>query len=101
MPNKDSTPVELSSDQVIYIRIQEAGIVLIDDSIIKFNLLTNKIEHMVSAQENPVVIVDVNGNVGYQEVLSVLQEARKGGAHTFSIKCENDEPVPVEIEGDN
>jgi len=98
LPDKKEKPIVLTSDQVILIQIASKGIIRIDNQNIEPIAVANEIKNRLNEKPGLVVILKVAGEVNYQKVLSVIEEAKKGGATRFSIISFKNKPIPIEIE---
>ncbi|NOY07450.1 MAG: biopolymer transporter ExbD [Spirochaetes bacterium] len=97
LPKKNEKPLQLKPDEVIEIKLGRTGLTLLDGRKVSLSLLEKTVKQRLSVNPGLVVVLEVNGGVKYQRVLSVIEEAKKGGAKKFSIISVMKKPVPVEV----
>ena len=98
LPDKETVPLELKRDEVVLIEIQGSEAILIDGVKTTLGSIKNMVSEKLRLKSYTAFIIDASPETSYQKVFNVLEEAKKGGADTFSITSREAEPVPVEIE---
>jgi biopolymer transport protein ExbD len=98
LPDKQSRPLELYPDQAVIIHIEEMNL-SVNNRAVSYDRLEQELEQIFLLRNDLVVIIEVSGNVSYEEVMSALEIAKRAGGNIFSIKCGKDSGVPVEVKG--
>ena len=97
LPDLDAPPRTLSRDEVVSILITEPGVYTVDGNSASGTDLRLMLEGKVDLFDEPIVVLTVASKINYQEVLSVLEEARYAGYTGFSIQTELEVPLGLEI----
>lgn len=97
LPDQDAPPRTLSREEVVRILITEPGMYTVDDITAQAADLRMMLERKVGLFDEPIVVLTVASEINYQEVLSVLEEARYAGYSGFSIQTELEVPLGLEI----
>lgn len=97
LPDKDAPPRTLAREEVVSILITEPGGYTLDGKEASAADLRAMLEGKVGSFVEPIVVLTVASEINYQEVLSVLEEARYAGYSGFSIQTELEVPLGLEI----
>jgi biopolymer transport protein ExbD len=97
LPDPDAPPRTLSREEVVSILITEPGVYTLDGATTSAMDLRSMLEGKVGLFDEPIVVLTVASEINYQEVLSVLEEARYAGYSGFSIQTDLEMPLGLEI----
>ena len=100
LPERDTPPKVLKPNEVIKIAILDPGAYTVDGEEIRFVNLRQILATRVKGLLDPIAVLTVADGIRYQEVLSVLEEARYAGCSGFSVKSTHNNPLGVKIEGE-
>jgi len=98
LPKENEKPLQLKPDEVIEIKLGKNGLILIDGKKVGLDNLEKVVKQRLLVKPGLVVVLEAAGGVKYQRVLSVIEDAKKGGAKDFSIISITKKPIPVEVE---
>ncbi len=97
LPEKEEKPLQLRADEVIDIKLPKSGLTVIDGKEVKQEEIKTTVKKRLLVKPGLVVILEVDGGVKYQRVLSVIEESKRGGAKRYSIISVKKKPVPVKL----
>ncbi len=97
LPELDTAPRRLHPDEIISVEIISEGKYKVGDTLVNAEELVPLIASRIAALTEPILILGVNGEIKYQEVLSVLETAKANGASSFSIRYQKSDPRGLKI----
>jgi biopolymer transport protein ExbD len=97
LPETDTEPRRLHPSDIISIDIISEGQYKMGDSIVNYKNLAPLISGRVLELAEPILVLGVNGEIKYQEVLSILEIAKENGASSFSIRYQENDPRGLKI----
>jgi len=97
LPEPDTAPRRLHPDDIISLDIISEGKYKIGDALVNAKELVPLISARIAALEEPILILGVNGDIKYQEVLKILEIAKENGASSFSIRYQQSDPRGLKI----
>ena len=100
LPDPDVPPRVLKPEEVIRVAIREPGVYIVDEQEVQATGLRSALSQKVSTFDEPIMVLTVGRNVTYQEVLTVLEEARYAGCTGFSIKTDLEHPLGLKIDSE-
>jgi biopolymer transport protein ExbD len=100
LPDPAAQPRTLTREEVVSISIAEPGHYTIDGAEVAAPDLRTILSQKITMFDEPIVVLSVGAEVKYQEVLSVLEEARYSGYSGYSIQTEIADPLGLRIEAE-
>ena len=97
LPELDTAPRRLHPDEIISLEIISEGKYKIGDTLVNIEELVPLISGRIAALTEPILILGVNGEIKYQEVLTILEIAKENGASSFSIHYQESAPRGLKI----
>ncbi len=98
LPKKGRKPVQLNPKDVVEVSIGRDALFLNGRKVVNMDYFRAVVKERLEINMNTVVVLNVLRGVKYQRVLSVIEEAKKGGASEFSIISLSRKSVPVKVE---
>lgn len=100
LPEKDTEPLMLQEEEVIQITLKPEGILLLDKEPINPSNLRQEIKRLLQERKEAVVVIEIEAEVPYQDVFSILELTREAGAKTYSLVSKREiqtieEPEPL------
>ncbi len=97
LPDSDSAPRRLHPNEVISIEIVSEGKYRIGETTVGKDGLALLIAFQASTLDEPILVLGVNSDIIYEEVIQVLEIAKENGASSFSIRYQKSEPRGLKI----
>ncbi|MCK5154074.1 MAG: biopolymer transporter ExbD [Spirochaetales bacterium] len=97
LPELDTAPRRLHPDEIISLEIISEGKYKIGETLVNIEELVPLISGRIAALSEPILILGVNGEIKYQEVLTILEIAKENGASSFSIHYQESDPRGLKI----
>lgn len=98
LPKPETPPRVLKPDEVISISIENPGIYRVDGMSAAALDLRELIAEKARMLLDPIAVLTAGDGITYQEVLSVLEEARYAGCTGFSVQSTQNQPLGVKLE---
>ena len=98
LPDPEVPPKILTPEEVIRVGITAPGVYTVDDRVTLPAVLRSVLAGKASLLEEPIAVLTVGGDIPYQEVLSVLEEAKFAGCTGFSISTDLEYPLGLKID---
>ncbi|MBT3271666.1 MAG: hypothetical protein HN368_00820, partial [Spirochaetales bacterium] len=95
-----AAPRTLTRDEVVSIEITSPGSYIIDGQEAGAAEVRGILQQKIGLFEEPIVVLNVASGIKYQEVLSVLEEARYAGYSGFSVKTDEENPLGLRIDAE-
>jgi biopolymer transport protein ExbD len=100
LPDPGAAPRTLTRDEVVSIEITSPGSYIIDGQEAGAAEVRGILQQKIGLFEEPIVVLNVASGIKYQEVLSVLEEARYAGYSGFSVKTDEENPLGLRIDAE-
>ncbi len=97
LPEPDTAPRRLHPDEIISLEIVSEGKYKIGDTLVNIEELVPIISGRIAALTEPILILGVNGDIKYQEVLTILEISKENGASSFTIHYQESPPRGLKI----
>ena len=98
LPDPELPPKILTPEEVIRVEITAPGVYMVDDRMTLPAVLRSVLAGKASLLDEPIAVLTVGGDIPYQEVLSVLEEAKFAGCTGFSISTDLEYPLGLKID---
>jgi len=97
LPELETAPRKLHPDEIIAVEIISAGKYKMGETLVNFDELIPLISSRIASLSEPILVLDVNGEIKYKEVLKILELAKEHGASSFSIQYQESDPRGLKI----
>ncbi len=97
LPELETAPRRLHPDEIISVEIISHGKYKIGGTLVGLEELIPLISGRIASLAEPILVLGVNGEIKYQEVLEVLEIAKEYGASSFSIQYQESDPRGLKI----
>ncbi len=99
LPRKNEQPRHLTPDKIVFVELLPDDRYLVNSKPVKNReSLPEYIKAGSSGLSEPVLVLQINDNVSYQEVLDILELSKTAGVSVFSIRYMEDKPRGLRIE---
>lgn len=101
LPEENSVPKEMPEEEVLALTLNENQILMHGEERIEKKRVGILAKEMKDRGVNPVLILTIEKGNPYQDVLNIMEEAKKGGIKLFSLNTPEESPIPVALDKEN